>query len=533
MKDPCVFMNRTPVKRIACLVAAMLLLVPCLLFAASAADPAGGRVVVYDAPEGVAVCDDYLVEVSDGGEWIRVPVFAAGVTRGRRTCTETFFASVDLDGSMRVRVKPKRPFSSAQIRPLYDGISGTAEDGVLSFEVSGPCQLSVEFDGDVMHNLQLFVNDIPADTPDPADPDVIFFDAGLHTAENDSRISGRDGIPILYVHSGQTVWLAGGAVVKSRILPDRGAHDVTVGGRGILDLYDWNTPEGTDESITQAFGRRIFGIEAIDVTSLAVSGIIFRNATAYTVCGQNVSGAKFENLKLFSCSDFSDGIDLMSSEDIEIRDSYIRSNDDGIVASGTCWSAVGPSRGWLVENCVFLTDCGHSVYIGGIGSNDEICDMRFRDIDILDDYEESSYYWGAIGVNSCDGNLVHDLSFEDIRIERVTKGEPIRLTVRNNYEREDTPGRGITDVVFRNVTVGSSGEKSSIKGLADAKISNVLFDNFVFEGTTIGPMNYRKAFHQVENGENVRFTAEYEGAFGRLLNFFVQLLNRILDLFRV
>ena len=30
-------------------------------------------------------------------------------------------------------------------------------------------------------------------------------------------------------------------------------------------------------------------------------------------------------------------------------------------------------------------------------------------------------------MNSCDGNYVHDLTFEDIRIERVTKGAPIRL----------------------------------------------------------------------------------------------------------
>lgn len=521
-------------KRIACLLTAMLLLAPGALSALAAGEEAtGSRVVVYDAPAGYDVRDDYAVEVSAGGEWIPVPVYSALVTRSRKTCTETFFAYVDLEGTMQVRVTPKQPFANAEIRPFSDGIKGTAENGTLCFTVDHPCQLSVEFDGDVMHNLQLFVNDILTDAPDPADPDVLWFGPGVHTVENDSRISVENGVPILYVHSGQTVWLAEGAVLKSRIKPDRGAHDVTIGGRGIVDLYDWNTWEATDASITEAFGIRISGVEAIDVTGLTVSGVVFRNATAYTVCGQNLKDARFENVKLFSCSDFADGIDLMSADNVEIRDSYLRSNDDSIVASGTCWFAVGGCRNWLVENCVFLTDCGHAIYIGGIGKDDELCDMTFRDIDILDDYEDSSYYWGAIGVNSCDGNLVHDLTFEDIRIERVTKGEPIRLTVRDNYEKKNTPGKGISDVVFRNVTVLSAGEKCTVNGLKDAKIRNVTFENFTYKGKTIGPLNYRTAFHMMKNSENVRFDASYGGAPGRLLNFFALLWNRLLDLFGV
>ena len=520
------------ISKIVCLFTVLLLLLPCALSAA-AAEVSGSRVVVYDAPAGCDARDDYTVEVRADGEWISVPVFSALVTRGRKTCTETFFASVDLDGAMDVRVTPKKNFAAAEIRPFSDGIAGTTADGALCFRVDHPCQLSVEFDGDVMHNLQLFVNPILTDAPDPDDPDVLWFGPGLHTAENDSRIVIRDGIPILDVYSGQTVWLAGGAVLKSRIKPDRGAENVTVGGRGMVDLYDWNTWEGTDESIAAAFGYRIFGIEAIDVTGLTVSGVVFRNATAYTVCGQNLKDAKFQNLKLFSCSDCSDGIDLMSAENVEIRDCFFRSNDDSVVASGTCWHAVGGCRNWLVENCVFLTDCGHAIYIGGIGNNDELCDMHFRDIDILDDYEDTSYYWGAIGVNSCDGNFLHDLTFEDIRIERVTKGEPIRLTVRDNYEKKNTPGNGISDVVFRNITVLSAGEKVTINGLKDAKIRNITFENFVYKGKQIGVLNYRTAFHLMKNSKNVRFDASYGGVFGDLLNRFALLLNRLLDLFGV
>ena len=71
-----------------------------------------------------------------------------------------------------------------------------------------------------------------------------------------------------------------------------------------------------------------------------------------------------------------------------------------------------------------------------------------------------------------------------------------------------------------------------MNGLRDAKIRNVTFENFTYKGKTIGPLNYRTAFHLMKNSENVRFHAAYGGPLGRLLNFFALLWNRLLDLFR-
>ena len=69
-------MKKHDFKRIACLFAAVLLLVPGALIALAAGEEvSGSRVVVYDAPEGFDVRDDYVVEVSAGGEWLSVPVY--------------------------------------------------------------------------------------------------------------------------------------------------------------------------------------------------------------------------------------------------------------------------------------------------------------------------------------------------------------------------------------------------------------------------------------------------------------------------
>ncbi|MBQ6119141.1 MAG: hypothetical protein IJK98_07910, partial [Clostridia bacterium] len=132
-------MKKRYFRRVICLFLTALLLFPGALAALAAGeDVSGGRVLVYDAPEGFDVRDDYMVEVRAGGEWLSVPVFSAMVTRGRKPCTETFFASVDLEGTMQVRVTPKQPFTNSEIRPFSDGIEGKTEDGTLCFTVDHP-----------------------------------------------------------------------------------------------------------------------------------------------------------------------------------------------------------------------------------------------------------------------------------------------------------------------------------------------------------------------------------------------------------
>ena len=94
-------MKKHDFKRIACLFAAVLLLVPGALIALAAEEVSGSRVVVYDAPEGFDARDDYVVEVRAGGVAVLAVIVGRRVDRPRA-----------VDGGVEMR-------EGAPARPLH------------------------------------------------------------------------------------------------------------------------------------------------------------------------------------------------------------------------------------------------------------------------------------------------------------------------------------------------------------------------------------------------------------------------------
>ena len=70
-----------------------------------------------------------------------------------------------------------------------------------------PANLTIEPNGNGERPLHLFANPPEADPPDPASKDVIYFGPGVHD------------VTTIRPKSGQTVYLAGGAILRARIAP--------------------------------------------------------------------------------------------------------------------------------------------------------------------------------------------------------------------------------------------------------------------------------------------------------------------------
>src|SRR5260370_29502468 len=94
-------------------------------------------------------------------------------------------------------------------------------ENTITFSLLQPRNLSVEVNGDIFHNLQLFANSIEPTRPNPNDPNVIYYGPGVHQV-------GRVAIP-----SGKTVYLAGGSLVEGALLVNN-AENIRILGRGIL-----------------------------------------------------------------------------------------------------------------------------------------------------------------------------------------------------------------------------------------------------------------------------------------------------------
>ena len=190
---------------------------------------ASSSLVTYPAPEGVDLNDDFTVQVrQDGGEWKTLPSYLVKVDEVRDTkhCVEdASMAIFDFSGKVDVKaVYNKGKVNTARVRPLSYDIPCRVEGNAVCFELTRPCNVSVEVNGDIFHNLHLFANPLETDVPDKNDPDVLYYGPGLHTPENGE----------LKVPSGKTVYLAGGAVLAGRVIME-GVHDVNLRGRGIID----------------------------------------------------------------------------------------------------------------------------------------------------------------------------------------------------------------------------------------------------------------------------------------------------------
>src|SRR6266478_1473464 len=223
----------------------------CWLSITSGAWAAGAvnQLVVYPVTEGMPQNGDYIVKArTPGQKWRDVPAYLVKVAQGADTSVpakntaisqnkpkppqnafrtdmgtlDSSMTSLDFSGTIDVSITyTKGDIKSARVRPLSYGITPLVKKNTITFSLAQPRNLSVEVNGDIFHNLQLFANSIEDARPNPADPNVIYYGPGAHQV-------GRVVVP-----SGKTVYLAGGALVEGSFLVNH-VENVHILGRGIL-----------------------------------------------------------------------------------------------------------------------------------------------------------------------------------------------------------------------------------------------------------------------------------------------------------
>jgi hypothetical protein len=92
-----------------------------------------------------------------------------------------------------------------------------------------------------------------------------------------------------------------------------------------------------------------------------------------------------------------------------------------------------------------------------------------------------------MSLNAGDSNFIRDVVFENIRVEDFRQGQLLNLRVFYNTKYCTSPGRGIENVLFKNITyTGKNSELSIIAGYDDTrKVKNIRFENLVINGTVI------------------------------------------------
>lgn len=424
--------------------------------------------------------DDYTVRVRvPGGEW--QDVYEYNVKVDLDNPQNASMAYFDMQGEIEVSVRKNNgDFGRLEIRPANAGIKPRIAGNKLTFKLTKPQKLSIEFDGDRLHNLHLFANPLLAETPDKNSADVIWFGPGVHQPKQEDK----GAFPI---GSNKTVYIDGSAILQGKILIDR-ATNVKVIGRGVIDQ-----------------GER--GFEITNSNNVEIDGPVVINPKHYTVyCGQS-KNVKINNMKTFSAGSWTDGIDMMSCSDVDISQVFLRTSDDSIAIYGHRWDYYGDSRNITVRDSILWADVAHPINIGLHGNNknpETIHNLVFKNIDILGHDEDDRNYQGALAISNSDDNLVKDVLFEDIRIDGVEEGMLFNFRVIYNDKYSYSPGRGIENVKLKNISVTNSElNRSVIAGYDETRaVKNIILENVKIEGKRLKANDFEVGQYT----ENVKVT---------------------------
>ena len=412
----------------------------------------------YHAPEGVELNADFSVKVRiPDGNWEELDEYLIKVDEVRgsdHTVENSSMAMFDFSGKVEVAVTCNRGnVETARIRPLSYEIDFTRKNNTLYFQLDQPRNLSVEVNGDIFHNLQLFANPIEKFIPVEKDTNVIFFAPGIHKFEDDK----------FYVPSGKTVYLAGGAVFMGQVLFEN-VRDAKLLGRGIIH-----------HSVKM-------GVHTANSKNIYVEGI---------VCTQCATGGSdsvtIRNVKSISYFGWGDGMNVFASNNVLFDRVFCRNSDDCSTVYATRKGFVGGCKNIVMQNSILWADVAHPILIGTHGNtpNPEIIeDITYKNIDILDHREMQIDYQGCMSINAGDNNLVRNVTFEDIRIEDFRQGQLVNLRVFYNDKYCTSPGRGIENILFKNISYnGENAELSIIAGYnEERKIKKIVFENLTING---------------------------------------------------
>jgi len=484
--------KKSQIKLIASVYAALACLAGCVLGAES-------TLVTYPAPDGANLADDFVVKVNGNESAVYDSKIAA-------------FMYFSFDGNVNVSVTSGRDINTVDIRPKSRGVTYSFEDRTVSFRLDKPCNLSIEINGDIKRPLFLFANPLEQNPPKPGDKNVRYFEAGkIHQAGEIKLVSG------------ETIYIAGGAIVRGRIRAE-GAENVRIIGRGILD------GSGRDYK-TQM-------VKLSGCSNVEVSGIIVFNSFGWTLVPVKSDNVRFTNIKVVGWRDNDDGVDIVGCTNLSIENCFLRTKDDCIaVKASPGYFEEGESglrnvRDVRVIDSVFWNaEWGNAMEIGFELQTKKISDVLFKNCDII--HVERG---GTFTIHNGDFATVENIRFEDIRVEdsqdklielRVglsiyskdcpwelhrqnpqRKRNPLGQWVRPEPEKEQefAAQRGhIRNIHFKNIAIsGQKLPKSYLIGYNAAhSVENVVIENLKFNGSRI--LDAEAGNFTIETAKKVKF----------------------------
>lgn len=438
---------------------------------------------------------DYIVKVRAVGdsEWSIVPTYQVKVDMHEvRNASMAYF---DFTGVVEVRVESCKYIYQVDIRPISEQVKPEFTTHEISFILSKPMNLSIEINKERFHNLHLFagrpIEDIPEMNPDRMlvlegnlerycgyyqegieeklaelpEGRTLYIKPGIHYLEEGS----------LRIPSNTQVFMEGGAIIVGNFIC-RNVHNVRIFGRGILYLANFERYSGK------------CGFQLDYSNNIIIENCMIVNPPHYSIALGGCRNITIRDVKSFSCEGWSDGIDMMSCENVLVEGGFLRTSDDCIAIYGHRWNYYGDTKDVRIKDVILWADVAHPICIGTHGQSDKegniLENLYFENIDILEHHEYQAGYLGCMAINVGDKNLARNIEFSNIRVAPFEHGKLIDFQVKWNPDYNPCAGKGIQNILLKNIFYNGSGEETSvIEGFnQEGIVQDIHIENLVRNG---------------------------------------------------
>lgn len=452
---------------------------------ATGMDYSSGNLKTYRVPDGYPQEGEPLFNVSVNGHYAGV---YTDVNAWSKLVSFSYFDFAPQQ-EVEVAVTTLNSFSSYRILPESNNISSTREGNIIRFKLKKTYQnLSIVFDDDYKGNtLHLFANAIDADAPTESTSNLVYFGPGYHdlTKTHGGKLTTGN----------KDVYIAGGAVVSGAIVANGNGNRIS--GHGILMK---TTP---NDLVLIANYAKSTTFEGIIVCSHRNGG--------WTVGMHEASDITVQNLKVVSTRYAStDGFDIVNSNNITLKNVFIRSCDDAIAIKGLINrepAQCPPNENMLFENLQLWNDCNNAMCLGAETRAKHYKNIHFKDIDVLFSYDDRDNHTklderSVMSIVCLEGTYFEDITWENIRVNRCER--LMCLTFKDEFwfgtiQGDQSTEGGMDGVTFKNISVASNSGSSIANEILlngwykydtpTKIIKNVTFENVMVEGKRISSEN--------------------------------------------
>ena len=351
------------------------------------------------------------------------------------------FVRVESNEMLDVCVTVHEEIRDVCVRPLSRKIACRSEGNKIRFALPGPGQYVLEVNG-YSEALSFFVS--PETEAVCLKETDLCFGPGVHD------------IGIVELESGQTVYIDPGAVVYGGFVAI-GKENVRITGTGILDgsrekrtnetcglavLGSWDGENDRDYFLDndrlRAFIQenkvlnglvRFYGCK-----NCTVEHVTLRDSSIFAIVPAACENIVIDDVKMIGMWRYnSDGVDYFNCSNCILKNSFLRNFDDCVVIKGMCGWGHRNNENIITENCVIWCDWGRGLEIGAETNADEYRNIIFKNCDVIHGS------WLHLDIQHHNDAYIHDILFDDIRVEYTRYQQPLKFQSRDDETYEDAP----------------------------------------------------------------------------------------------